>query len=130
MPYTYIYLYIVVLGVIFPLVSLCAHTITHTSMTMMYSVRDTQSSAFRPTQKSLCLSLLFSRHIRRFCAQLEICKFNMQYIPFNSALLAQETVYSTANFEKIPSTICTCIIFARNMRKTDYTKNIVTLSLC
>ena len=51
MPYTYIYLYIVVVGIIFPLVSLCAHTITHTSMTMMYSVRDTQSSAFRPTQK-------------------------------------------------------------------------------
>ena len=41
MPYTYIYLYIVVVGIIFPLVSLCAHTITHTSMTMMYSVRDT-----------------------------------------------------------------------------------------
>ena len=81
MPYTYIYLYIVVVGIIFPLVSLCAHTITHTSMTMMYSV-------------------------------------------------AQETVHFTAKFEKVLSTICTCIMFVRNMRKTNCTKNIVTMSLC
>ena len=47
MPYTYIYLYIVVVGIIFPLVSLCAHTITHTSMRMMYSVRDNQESKIR-----------------------------------------------------------------------------------
>ena len=55
------------------------------------------------------LSLLFSRQIRRFCAQLEICKFNMQYIPY-SALLAQETVYFTG--------------------KENRTKHIVTMSLC
>ena len=71
MPYTYIYLYIVVVGIIFPLVSLCAHTITHTSMTMMYSVRDTQYSAFRPTQK-------WPQNFRYVC----LCYFRDKFVVF------------------------------------------------